>query len=199
MNNILTNPKIFIPIIIIAFLFVILLITRTFQGPQKETLNQPINTATLSPYNKSQIGDIVSPALTQKANYIGEKTLDDGSVEYSFKPISGGSNDLVIVKDGIVIFEKTTPINERLEYPSVEDYLNKLGTAEKIIQGSKDGNPFTVFHIFASKGVTLMSNPATKELYQIHTFLPTTFEEYMVKWGNQYIQEVTEGETHQDL
>lgn len=155
------------------------------------------------PSNLGEVGPSSSPApltldflnqaqLTEQniktsPKLLASHQLPDGSTQYDLKSYLDARPDIAIFKDGKTIYRRTVTVTTELIHPKLSTYLSKLGTPDKTLTGSKYYGPFENIYVYGAKGVTLTANPNTDEIDNIETYLPTTTDDYLAKWGSDYL------------
>lgn len=125
-----------------------------------------------------------SPA-TQVENLPNRKSKEqkDNQTLYSFPTIAETRDHLIITENNKVAFERVVTIESDYAHPSLTQMLQTLGIPEKEFKGSYYYGEEYITYIYASKGIAVVGNPLTDEVYEIHQFEPTTVEGYESKWG----------------
>lgn len=188
-----------IPFIIIGVAFVLLIsaagiyLSQNFKSGTTQTNSKaasstsptsteqkPLTLATIN-FNIPQETDVMKiPKLK------GHVTLADGSIQYSAASFYPDHDDIYIYKDAKLQFARKITINANLTHPSIDDYIKELGQPNRILTGSKYYGDFAQIYVFAQKGVAVIANSNTKEVYEQQQFQPMTIDEYLQKWANDY-------------
>lgn len=122
-----------------------------------------------------------------------KETLPDGSLRYSLKsPLISRKNE-IIVKNGQVIYERILVPESRKSpgYVTISEYRHRLGNPAAIIRGSRFYGPLIATILYPEKGIVLIGNTYTDEVYEVHAFSPMTLEDYRSQFG-QDIDETTQ-------
>lgn len=187
---------------IIFAIFIVLILAR-FSKPQNNTpvvevpnpTAFPINhSSSTIPYVKTIIGKTTEEEVKELPNLKEIKQLPDDKTDYLYTTKSKLRNSEIIVKDNLVVFEKSVLISDANTHPTLSPFFEKYGTPEKEVKGSQRYGAFAKTYIYASKGFTLIGNPDTDELLEIHTFYPTTPDQYISLWGSDIKEIKTEEE-----
>lgn len=145
----------------------------------------PTNTL-ISSYQKTIIGKTTDEEIAKLSGLKSKQTLPDGSTEYTFKAYSQARDNLIITKDGKVIFERLVTVPTNLIHPKITDYTLKYGSPEATLVGSKYYGQFENFYLYPAKGVVVIGTAFTDEVDEIQVFEPTTKDDYLNKWGQDY-------------
>lgn len=138
---------------------------------------------TLDYLNEAQITE---QNLQNSANLLNKRILPDGSTEYTVKSKFASRDNILIIKDKVFLFKREITINDKLIHPKLTDYLKTYGNPDKILTGSKFFGPYQKFYLYPAKGFVLSANPGTDEIDEIYSFVPTTEENFLQKWGEDY-------------
>ncbi len=145
---------------------------------------QPSKTAPeqISPLQKTIIGKTSDAEL--KRTLTGEAT-GSGEMLYKIPTSIPLTQDQIITKDGVVVFEKINlPVNKSTPgYAKVSDFNAKFGEPEGKLQGSVSYGPFVNTYLYPSKGFAFVGNAYTDEVYELQTFTPMTVEMYKQLYG----------------
>lgn len=126
---------------------------------------------------ESEISDLPSVIKSEKIN--------NNSTRFDFPSINPFRPTEIITENGIVIFEKTVIPSD----PDAQSRLNldtingELGEPDQIISGSADYGPFNNTYSYSSKGFVFIANPENGFVYEIHSFVPMSTEQYIQKFG----------------
>ncbi|MBI2011467.1 hypothetical protein HYS91_01730 [Candidatus Daviesbacteria bacterium] len=176
------NKPVFILILVLLLILILILLLIIFLKKPQESLTPP----KISDLQKTIIGKTNSQEIEKNLIIKEKKELGEGKVEYNLETyINPVRPDQVIVKDGQVIFERIN-IPEQTNHPSyvkLSYFKERFGEVESIKKGSKTYGPLIETHIYSSKGVALIANPFTEEVYEIQLFKPSTAEKYIREFG----------------
>lgn len=139
--------------------------------------------ATLSAYLKTSIGKTSDQEVAKLANLKQKRVLPDGSIQYSFNSPLLKSDNLVITKDGVVVFKRVFPGTDDWNLPRLTDYISQHGNPEAQFSGSINWGRFIKTYIYASAGFTIVGNPISDEVVEIQSYLPMTVDDYIKEWG----------------
>lgn len=137
-----------------------------------------------SPFQKTVIGKTTaSEAATLFA--LSKKQNPDGSTTLTLSSADPLTTDEIVIKNGIVIFEKTgTFTSKRGGLPKVSYFKQLFGEPQETIVGSQRYGQFATAYVFADYGFTLIGNSYADEVYEIQRFQPTTVEQYKIQFGS---------------
>lgn len=171
-------------LLVIAVVFISITISLLFPPKTQETVSVKTNDQQpASLYTKTFIN--TSPKnLEEDPTFIKKSSLRNGNILYEFSSPDNLVHDEVITKHGTVIYEKVITVDSYAKHPTISSYKKTYGDPQAIKRGSKTLGSFMTFFIYASKGITLLGNPFTDEVYQIQTYAPMTVNEYIQLWGD---------------
>lgn len=167
------------------------------QNPTINPFNRP--TSSNNPQNQTELiqrqitldflneAQITEQNLQNSSNVLNKQTLPDGSTEYTVKSKFASRHNILIIKDNVFLFKREITVNENLVHPKLTDYLKTYGNPHKILTGSKFFGPYQKFYLYPEKGFVLSANPGTDEIDEIYSFVPTTEEDFLQKWGEDYL------------
>ncbi len=194
MKNILFKYR-WIIIPIIPLLFFVIMVTLIFSSNESNQFSspQPKVNPTTNPYpsalpNSSNIkmreemeGDVEKrPGLLNKEN------LPDNTTRYTFTSQNSDRSNIIIVKgtEEILFQRAITPP----QFPvKITNYTNVHGSAKWIFKGSNFYGSEAQTYIYPDLGFAYIGNPKTNGVLELHTFQPTTVEEYVSKYGDDIL------------
>ncbi len=138
-----------------------------------------------SSIQKTIIGKTTTQEVEQLPERIGKTENPDGSFSYSFASPLNARPKQVLTKDDKVIFESIMiPENPTAEgYSKIDDYTSHYGQPEAILKGSKFYGWHMEEYVYSSQGFTLIANPFTKEVFEIHAYQPMDVDSYVKYYG----------------
>ncbi len=146
--------------------------------PSASTSSNQINS-----YFKTQIGTTTASQIKQLPNLINEQT-DGNKSTFSFPAISKNRDSIIVTKDNLSAFEREVTLQPDYSTPNLKQLTSGLGQPEKIFNGSSYYGQEYVTYIYASKGLAIVANPNTDEVFEVQQFKPTTLEDYIKQWGS---------------
>lgn len=178
-------------ILIILLLITIGLITGKFFGRNTQQNNQiPIASivpTTQSPeitkYTRSQIKQTTTQELQSHPN-LKNTVQQDQQTLFHFPSPDITRDSLVVTENGVTVFERSITTDPDYFHPKLETITQSLGNPEREFKGSNFYGPEMTAYIYASKGITIVANPNTKEVFEIQRFEPMSVDEYVTKWGS---------------
>lgn len=183
-------------VVIIAIVVIVLYNLRVITPPI-DTGNQdlyptpyPISSQQLLPkaseIQKTTIGRTTKKEVEQLPELLEKTENTDGSSTYTFTSPLLARPERIITKNDRVIFESilTPESPNAIGYASVDDYVAQFGQPEAILQGSKFYGWHMQGYVYASKGFTLIVNPFTQEVFEIHVYQPMTTDNYVKYYGD---------------
>lgn len=144
---------------------------------------------------KTNVGTTTDQQLLKLNNIASISATLNGKTQYVFKPTPQMQNNTVITQDGVVVFEKGTPILPGLKLQNISDYNAMYGEPERILTGSKRYGKFEETYIYAKQGFVLVGNPFTDEVDEVQIFIPQTVAEYLKNWGQDIDPNIKTKET----
>lgn len=202
--NFLKKYGVFIAPVVLFIFFMFLLIysyTRSPQQPQNGSPkpSQIVNQITNNVSNTPQIS--ISPSSTQASggmetdekdtqvwsdasfdtSYFNnlnatQTTLSDGSIQYSYDSDVPNRPNIIILKNGINIYQRTPFTNTPLS-----DQINYYGRSDYIARGSQFWGTNAITYIYLTKGIALIGDPINDQLFEQMIFQPgslSLFEQY---------------------
>jgi cytoskeletal protein RodZ len=149
----------------------------------------PANVPPSSPYpsgegmsmDSDEVGMVMWPGNNFSPNDLGTNnytttTLTDGSVQYSYPSDTPSRSNIVIVKNGVNVFERHTMYNVKMGAPPA----NKADHPDYTAIGSLFWGANAVTYIYLSKGFAYVGNPSTNIVYEQMIFQPGTINQFML-------------------
>ncbi len=97
-----------------------------------------------------------------------KEILSDGSVKYTMDSQNPNRSDIVIVKNGALIFSRHAVVGSDIS----DGYKNLLGKQDQTFSGPTFYGPDTVIYFYSDGGTALTVNPKTNTVYEEFTFQP---------------------------
>ena len=190
--------KLFIaPIFIVLIFFSVLMLLFTTNNTQ-QTLPTPTPTSipfvSQAPSVTEQKEEAENPDPVEKGTGLQSKvTLSDGTTKYTFEsPVAGRPNTTITSgEENNILFERSV-IPQNQNTPAISEYLNAYGQTNNVITGSRFYGSSAQTYIYAEKGVAFIASPQTGKVLELHTFVPTSRDNYIQKYGED-IQNPTPG------
>jgi hypothetical protein len=119
------------------------------------------------------------------SGFIKKELLPNGSIRYVFSSLSSARPNEIIVRNGVVIFERIIIPAKKgdLGYATISDFISKFGNPERAIRGSNFYGWAWTTYIYASRGFSFIANPNTDEVFEIQLYEPTKVDDYIEKYG----------------
>lgn len=142
----------------------------------------------LYPLQKTIINITKESEIKNSPDILKVESLTNETRAYYLKsPVSLSRPNKIITEKGIVKYEQvitdeSDPTSDR--YATVSRYKVMLGEPNRVIKGSKYYGNYLNTYIYASKGVSLIGNPSTDEVFEIQSYSPTTVEKYIENYGS---------------
>lgn len=168
------------------FLMVALLL---FLGSQGRKQPDQVQVEKINPLQRTVIGKTRDSELVQLPGLQEKAASTEGRIKYKFESVIPLIPSEVLTKDGVVVLEKiNTPDSpSQAGYGRLEDFVKELGEPERKIGGSRTFGYYVDTHIFANKGITIIANQNTGEVFQIQIYRPTTVDKYLTDFGDDII------------
>ncbi|HEX8932092.1 MAG TPA: hypothetical protein VF810_02980 [Patescibacteria group bacterium] len=103
-----------------------------------------------------------------------KETLPDGSIQYSYSSDVANRPNIIIVKNGINVFQRTpftdTPMSQNTNFYGQPDYVAK---------GSQFWGPNAVTYIYLSRGISLIGDLNKDQLFEQIIFQPGTLDQFI--------------------
>lgn len=188
------NIKIIIGIgVFVVIIFFVSFFTALLKPSPSPTSQQQIEqqdktptTTSISPLQKTIIGQTTSDQIKSNFSIIEEKQLPDGSTAYSIpSPLTSRPIE-IRTKEDVVVFERElTPVDSiDPGYSTITFFQNEYGEPDEVFKGSLYYGSYLEHLIYSSRGFTLIANPNTDEVFEIHFFEPMSVEEYVKMYGD---------------
>lgn len=107
-------------------------------------------------------------------------TLSDGSIEYEYPSDDPNRPHIQIIKGNAVIFRRNIMADTGI---TVTDYSDLLSNPEYTAQGSSYYGPTAMVYATPTKGIAIVANPQTGEVYEQYLFLAMSVSDYLQKYG----------------
>lgn len=147
-----------------AILLFVLVLLPLFSSKQK--LDQPV-----------QIGQTAVPTI-----YNNRTKTTDGTQYSTSSSLITRSSIVTTDASNKVVYKRTVFLAPQTKLPQQSTY-STLGAPEKVLTGSSYYGETITTSIYASKGVTLISNPDTGEVYEMQEYVSTTVDGYISQYG----------------
>ena len=109
---------------------------------------------------------------------INTKTLPDGSIEYEYSSDDPNMPDMQILKDNVVVFRRNMMPETKLT-----DYSDLLSNPEYTSQGSNYYGANAIIYASPTKGIAVVTNPQTEQVYEQYLFQAMSVNDYLQKYG----------------
>lgn len=182
------NLKLLLLIIALLILVSIIIIVSLFSpqrtsGPQPSP-QVPLSSVTPVLFPNIQPGKTTTDEIKNLTGIKSVEQLPGGLSQYIFSSPLINRDNIITTDSNQVVFKREVTVDENSKHPKVVDYKQQLGEPQETIQGSTHYGKFETFYIYADKGITLVANPFTEEIDEVHTYVPMTVAEYKQRWGN---------------
>ncbi len=102
----------------------------------------------------------------------------DGSIAYTYASDNPKRPDMMIVKDGVVVFKRMLVLDMK-----VDNYITGMGKPDYIARGSVFYGPDAVTYIYFKTGVAFVANPKTNVVFEDLSFKPVPPSEFKQNYG----------------
>lgn len=204
MINVLKNNKKITLAVILLILIIGLLLIIKLRGinsgddlpesavkAQKQITNI---TNSVSPFLKSTISVTNEKELERISTFKNSSRLQNGETEYYFSSPLIDRDDLIVIKQGKVIYERAITVDQNFIHPKLEQYLTVLGEPEALFANSKSYGEGFVTYVWSSQGIAIIANPNTFEVFEVQMFKPSSLDEYKRDWGQDILEQDQDGE-----
>jgi hypothetical protein len=162
------NKRLYLYFLIALGVVILAIVLTALLSPKKQT-----------PQVENPIGKQLAPTPYQSA-----VDLPQNQKKYTnASSLISRSNSVVTDSNNTVIYQQTVFLAPNTKLPSISAYTTQYGNPEKEITGSKYYGISAVTMIYASKGITIIGNPNTKEVYELQQYVPMSVEGYIQAYG----------------
>ena len=107
------------------------------------------------------------------------KTLPNGSTEYEYPSDDPNRPHMQIINNDTVVFRRNIMPNDT----TMNDYSDYLSDPEYTSQGSSYYGATAVIYATPSKGIAVVANSKTKQVYEQYLFPAMSVSDYLQKFG----------------
>lgn len=111
-----------------------------------------------------------------------KRQLPDGSTTYTYASDNNNRPDMIMVKDGVVVFKRMIVVDM-----TVDNYIVGQGKPDYIARGSKFWGPDAVTYLYFRMGIAFVANPKTNVVFEDMTFKPVLPAQYKQIYGEDLI------------
>lgn len=123
--------------------------------------------------------------LTSLSTFKERETKQNGETHYFYEtPNKARESSIITDKNGKIIFKKIITTDTDYSHPKISDYVKTNGEPEEIYTGSKRYGPYATYTLYPSKGIVIIGNPLTDEVFELDLFSGMSLDEYMKKYGS---------------
>ena len=161
-------------------------------SPQNKSISpQPQITSASDGIGARESDDLGWAGNTFSSNDLSDVKADktilaDGSVQYTYDSGTPNRPDMIIVKDGIIIFQRT-PVYKT----TIDDYKRFYKNPQYTAKGSRFWGQNTVTYIFLSKGFAFAGDTTTNQTVEQMYFKPVSLNEFKQKYAEDIIGDIT--------
>lgn len=149
-----------------------------------------VNRNKISVLQKSEIGKTTSEEVEKKYETLKKQALEDGSTRYAIaSPLDARPNEIVL-RNNRAVFERTILLTDDpgFKYPKSSELIQQLGQPNKIIQGSSFYGYNVKTYIYPNLGLAFIAEEGSENVFEVQTFIPLSFDEYMQKYGGDIVE-----------
>lgn len=152
-----------------------------------------INESDFSTLLNTDIGKTTTEELKNASDLKEKATTTTGTSEFVSDSAFTYRENSVVTENSIAVFKRIIPVNpENWKSPQISYYEQLYGAPQKTYKNSVTYGGLIETAVYGDRGIALVYNPFTGEVFEIQSFVPTTPDEYLRKWGSDitgYIQE----------
>lgn len=152
-----------------------------------------INESDFSTLLNTDIGKTTAKELKNAPDLKEKATSTAGRNEFVSDSAFTYRENSVVTENSVAVFKRIVPVNPvNWQSPQMSYYEQLYGTPQKIYKGSATYGGLMETAVYGDRGFALVYNPFTGEVFEIQSFVPTTPDEYLQKWGSDitsYTQE----------
>ncbi len=177
MNLSLKPISIFLGIAILIMLVGYFVYKTPSPPPPSNTIYTPIITLPLDRWEEEE--------LTSLSTFKKKETKQNGETNYLYEtPNQARESSIITNKDGKIIFKKVITTDTDYSHPKISEYVKINGEPEEVYTGSKKYGPYATYTLYPSKGIVIIGNPLTDEVFELDLFSEMSLDEYMRKYGS---------------
>ncbi len=106
-----------------------------------------------------------------------KELLPDGTTKYTFDSERPGRRDMILVKDGIIIFTRQTVLDSK-----TDNYIAANGKPQYTIREVGFYGPNSATYAYPTRGISFTANTKTNEVVEQFIFKPLSIEEFNEKY-----------------
>jgi hypothetical protein len=190
-----TNNRKIIVVVLVVALFASVVLSLFFlssllnrSNRENQTIKPtPINEnpTAISPLQRTRIGATRDSDVVNNFKVIEKSTLPSGETQYSIESQLIPRPEKIITERGVVVFESILiPITQSDRgFVSLDEITSTFGEPDTTITGSNFYGWYVENRIYSSKGFTIIGNPNTNEIFEIHIYSPMSYTDYLSKYG----------------
>lgn len=149
-----------------------------------------VNRNKISVLQKSEIGKTTSEEVEKKYEILKKQTLEDGGARYSIASSLDARPNEIVLRNNRATFERTILLTDDLsfQYPKSSELIQQFGQPNKIIQGSSFYGYNVKTYIYPDLGLAFIAEEGSENVFEVQTFIPVSFDEYMQKYGGDIVE-----------
>ncbi len=166
------------PFLMALFFWIIYLLL-----PKPEKLTAP------SSVSDVRIGKTTASQVATLPNIVNKTALPNGKTAFDVKTGYAIRGDQIITDSKTTVFvRKRVSSDDKNQTLGV--YTAQLGQPEEEIMGSKHYGEAATLFLYASKGIAILGNKHSGEVFETQTFIPTNVENYKTLYGQDILPPV---------
>lgn len=135
-------------------------------------------------YSGVELGKTTDAEISRFPDIAKKEEMPDRKVVYEFESADPLRNNKIITEDGVAAYKSSVSITAQdYKTPKFSVYREAYGDAEAEYEGSVRYGRYIKTYFYGSKGFALIVNPLTDEVFEVQSFMPTSSEDYLAKWG----------------
>lgn len=148
--------------------------------------NSPGRHSSYVQFFHTQIGKTTDSDIQKSGSLISKTSLSNGQIKYTVKSVNPAYPDTIVTDKGTVIFESTsTQTSDEGGFPPLSTFIQQYGNPEEVVNGNGIINsPVVKSYLFPAKGVALIANSYTNNVYAVLRFPPMSLDAFKTQYSN---------------
>ncbi len=110
-----------------------------------------------------------------------KEVLPDGTTKYAFSSDRPGRQDMILVKDGVIIFTRQVVLDSK-----TDSYIAANGKPQYTYHEAGFYGPDSATYAYPTRGISFTANTKTNDVFEQFIFKPLSIEEFNQKY-KQYL------------
>lgn len=151
--------------------------------PKPGQLTAPISVSDV------RIGKTTENQVAALPNIVKKTVLPNGQTAFDVKTGYAIRGDQIITDNKTAVFiRKRVASDDKTQ--TLQAYQTQFGQPEEEIIGSKHYGEAATLFLYASKGIAILGNKHSGEVFETQTFMPTSVENYKTLYGEDILPAV---------